>query len=183
VVGARNRLQTLLEFKLALRVLDKYDLGFSQLLQSKHNESLKTESLTCLKKKIELLNAEIALLKNQAIEVFLTGGPHLFYAYPCNGGVKFGTSYLNKNGARPKFHKGSVPNFAIGFVIYSEKRYLQLLNTAIKTKFRIVGNNERINCTLLEMQNFVTQYLKLMDFDFKKEDGHLIDLLNIFLRK
>jgi hypothetical protein len=74
-------------------------------------------------------------LKNKPIDVELGGGKFLLYAFECNNRVKFGTSFTNKNGQRPKSHKTSVPNLVIGFVVYSSKETLQELNKAIKKKF------------------------------------------------
>lgn len=50
---------------------------------------------------------------------------YLLYAYVCNNLVKFGTSFCNKDGQRPKSHKTSVPDLSIGFVFYSSKSNLQ----------------------------------------------------------
>ena len=76
-------------------------------------------------------------LKNKPIDVELGGGKFLLYAFECNNRIKFGSSFCNKNGQRPKSHKTSVPNLAIGFVIYSSKETLQELNKAIKKKFKM----------------------------------------------
>ena len=75
--------------------------------------------------------------------------------YECNKKVKFGTSFCNKNGQRPKSHKTSVPNLDIGFVVYSSKKNLQNLNKAIKERFNMKGKNEHINCEILVLEKFV----------------------------
>lgn len=88
--------------------------------------------LDLFKKKIQLLEAENAKLKNSAIDVNLKKGENLLYGYECNKKTKFGTSFTNKNGQRPKSHKTSVPDLSIGFVLYSSKQNLQNLSKAIK---------------------------------------------------
>ena len=105
----------------------------------------------------------------------------MLYGYECNKKFKFGTSFCNKNGQRPKSHKISVPNLAIGFVVYSSKDNLQKFNRVIKDRFNIKGKNEHINCKIIALEKFVFAYLNLMKFDYKKEDIHQLAMLNIFL--
>lgn len=105
----------------------------------------------------------------------------MFYGYECNKKVKFGTSFCNKNGQRPKSRKTSVPNLALGFVVYSSKENLQKLNRAIKDRFDIKGKYEHINCEITELEEFVFDYLNFMKFDHKKENIHQLTLLNIYL--
>ena len=94
------------------------------------------------RKKLEIANATIAKLKNKPIDVDLGGEKFLLYAYECNNRVKFGSSFCNKNDQKPKSHKTSVPNLAIGFVVYSSKETLQELNKAIKKNLKLkVGRN------------------------------------------
>jgi len=88
--------------------------------------------LDLFKKKIQLLEAENAKLKNSAIDVNLKKGESLLYGYECNKKIKFGASFTNRNGQRPKSHKTSVPDLSIGFVLYSSKQNLQNLSKAIK---------------------------------------------------
>ena len=130
----------------------------------------------------ELLEAEIAKLKNKPITIDLVGGKFLLYAYLCNNIVKFGTSFCNKNGQRPKSHRTSVPNLALGFVIYASKEHLQKLNKAIKDRFKMQGGSEHVNCKIHELERFAIDYLKIMKFEFKKEKIQTLKLLNIFLK-
>ena len=85
--------------------------------------SILTE-LDFLKKKIQLLEAENAKLRNSTVNVNLKKGEYLLYAYECNKKTKFGTSFTNKNGQRSKSHKTSVPDLSLGFVLYSSKQNL-----------------------------------------------------------
>jgi hypothetical protein len=120
-------------------------------------------------------------LKNKPIDVELGGGKFLLYAFECNNRVKFGTSFTNKNGQRPKSHKTSVPNLVIGFVVYSSKETLQELNKAIKKKFKIKSKKEHLNCKIDELKEFVLDYLELIEFNYKEENIHKLTKLNIFL--
>ena len=128
---------------LALRVLNDYDHVLSYQVFKLYEQDLLakpkkiTTELKNYRKKLEVAEAEIAKLKNKPIDVDLGGGKFLLYAYECNNRVKFGSSFCNKNGQRPKSHKTSVPNLAIGFVIYSSKETLQELNKAIKKSLKL----------------------------------------------
>ena len=106
----------------------------------------------------------------------------MLYGYECNKKVKFGTSFCNKNGQRPKSYKTSVPNLTIGFVVYSSKDNLQKLNKAIKNRFKIKGKNEHLDDEISELEKFVFDYLDLMKFEYKKENIHQLTLLNIYLK-
>jgi len=99
-----------------------------------------------------------------------------------NGIVKFSTSFCDKNGQRPKSHKTSVPNLALGFVIYASKEHLQKLNKAIKERFKMQGGSEHVNCKIHELERFAIDYLKIMKFEFKREKIQTLKLLNIFLK-
>jgi len=131
--------------------LNDYDDAFSWHAFTQYQKSLQDDTskvfleLQKVYQTVELLEAENAKLKNKSIDVDLVGGKCLFYGYMCNNQVKFGTSFCNKNGQRPKSHKTSVPDLAIGFVFYASKEHLQNLNKAIKDRFRIVGRFEHIN--------------------------------------
>ena len=181
-VGPKNKQQTFLSLILALRVLNDYNpvLSYQIFKLSKPNK-IKTE-LENYRKKLEIAEATIAKLENKPIDVDLGGGKFLLYGYECNKKVKFGTSFCNKNGQRPKSHKTSVPNLAIGFVIYSSKENLQILNRVIKNRFNIKSKNEHIDCEIIALEKFVFDYSDLMRFDYKKEDIHRLTLLNIFLK-
>jgi len=100
----------------------------------------------------------------------------------CNNKTKFGTSFCNKDGQRPKSHRTSVPDLAIGFVIYASKEHLQKLNKAIKDRFRIISKLEHINCHIDEVGQFIIQYLNIMNFEYKQEDIQTLKLLNITLK-
>jgi len=167
-IGPKNKKQTLLDFLLTLRMLSDYDSvleyhifkSYQQDLLKNFNE--KKMELEHYKQKLEIANAKIAKLKKKPLDVDLGGGKFLLYAYSCNKKTKFGHSFCNKNGQRPKSHKTSVPNLAIGFVIYSSKETLQALNKVIKQKFNIQSKKEHLDCTIDELKTFVISYLKLM---------------------
>ena len=187
-IGPKNKKQTFLSLILALRVLNDYDQVLSyQIFKLSEQDLLakpkkiKTE-LKNYRKKLELAEAEIAKLKNKPMDVNLGGGQFLLYAYEYNNRVKFGSSFCNKNGQRPKSHKTSVPNLAIGFIIYSSKDTLQELNKAIKKKFKIKSKKEHLNCKIDELKEFVLDYLELMEFNYKEENIHQLTLLNIYLK-
>ena len=134
-----------------------------------------------LSTEMRVLQAEKAQLKNKPIDVDLVGGEFLLYAYACNSWVKFGTSFCNKTGQRPKSHRTSVPELSIGFVIYASKPDLQNVNKAIKHRF-CIERKEHINCSIQELEDFVIDYLKIMNFKYEKEDLEKLKLLNIFLK-
>lgn len=170
-----------------MRVLCDYDETFSWHVCNLYQKELRKEQSTLsikLKKlyeKIDLLVLENSKLKNKPIHVELVGGENLLYAYVCNNHVKFGTSFCNKNGQRPKSHKTSVPDLAIGFVIYASKKNLIKLNKKIKERYRITGEhiyNNNIN----KVEKFVIEYFELMRYNYKKESIQQLKLLNIFLK-
>ena len=186
--GSKNRLQTYVAINLALRILSDYDNVLSWNVFTQYEKSLRNENCEIaleLKRSYEkndLLKATIAKLKNESMNIDLIGGEFLLYGYGCNNKVKFGTSFCNVNGQRPKSHKNSVPNLAIGFVVYASKSVLQKTNKAIKDRFRIIGKLEHIDCTIDELENFVIQYLNTMNFEYQKEDILKLKLFNIFLK-
>jgi len=190
-VGPKNKKQTILQLILALRVLNDYNDVLSYHIFKLYVQDIvanfkqKKIELQELKQKLEIAEAINAKLQNKPIDVDLVGGQFLSYAYECNIKnicVKFGNSFCNKNGQRPKSHKTSVPNLAIGFVIYASKEVLQKLNKAIKDRFRLKSWREHIiNCTIDELKEFVINYLEVMKFDYKEEDIHQLTKLNIFL--
>lgn len=185
--GPSNRRQSYVAIKLALRALNDYNIVFSWHVFSSYCNSLIADKEKISRElleanlRVELRDAEIAKLKNNAIDVDLVGGDSLLYGYSCNGRVKFGTSFCNINGQRPKSHKTSVPNLAIGFVVYASKENLQDVNRAIKRRFRVRGRLEHVDCGVSDLELFVTQYLEVMGFNYKKEVIQKLKLLNIFL--
>ena len=187
-IGPKNKKQTFLSLVLALRVLNDYDPVLSYQVFKFYEQDLLAKSkekmieLENYRKKLEIAKAEIAKLKNKPIDVDLGSGKFLLYGYECNNKVKFGSSFCNKNGQRPKSHKTSVPNLAIGFMVYSSKENLQELNKAIKKKFKTKNRNEHLDCKINELEKFVFDYLNLMEFDYQKEDIHQLTLLNIYLK-
>jgi hypothetical protein len=178
----------MLSLILALRVLNDYDVALSYQVFKLYEQDLLNKpkqiaiELANNRKKLEIVEAEIAKLKNKPIDIDLGGGRFLLYGYECNNKVKFGSSFCNKNGQRPKSHKTSVPNLAIGFVVYSSKENLKELNKVIKIRFKTKGKNEHVNCKISELEKFVFDYLDLMKLNYKKEDIHQLTLLNIYLR-
>lgn len=186
-IGQKNKKQTFLGLTLALRVLNGYDPVLSYHVFKLYEQDLLTKSkekiteLENYRKKLEIANARIAKLENKPIDVDLGGGKFLFYVYECNNRVKFGSSFCNKDGQRPKSHKTSVPNLAIGFVIYSSKEALQELNRTIKKRFKAKTRKEHLNCKIDKLKKFVLKYLKIMKFSYKEENIHELAKLNIFL--
>jgi hypothetical protein len=176
-----------LSLVLALRVLNDYDHVLSYQVFKLYEQDLLAKpkkiitELKNYRKKLEVAEAEIAKLKNKPIDVDLENGKFLLHSYPYNKKVKFGTSFCNKNGQKPKSHKTSVPNLAIGFVVYSSKDNLQKLNKTIKNRFNIKGKNDHINCKIIALEKFMFTYFNRIKFDYKKEDIHQLALLNIFL--
>ena len=74
------------------------------------------------KNKFEIVEAPIAKLKRAFIDINLEERKFLLYIHECKGKTKFRTSFNNKNGQRPKSHKTSILDLAIGFVIYASKK-------------------------------------------------------------
>ena len=185
-VGPKNRIHTHIDLVLGLRVLNDYDpvLSYHVFNFYKKEFLLKEEEkrieLDAYQKKLDIAEAEIAKLKNKPIDIYLEGGKFLLYAYKCNNKVKFGTSFSNKTGQRLRAHKTSVPNLAIGFVIYSSKENLQDLNRAIKIRFK--NKNEHVNCQINELEDFVLRYMSNMDMNYQQEDIHKLILFNISLK-
>jgi hypothetical protein len=183
--GDKRNPQTFLALVLALRVLNDYDSVLSYQIFKLYeqellaNPSLVLAKLDSFKKKIQLLEAENAKLKNSAIDVNLKKGENLLYGYECNKKTKFGTSFTNKNGQRPKSHKTSVPDLSLGFVLYSSKQNLQNLSKAIKDRYNT--KTEHLDCSVTDLEKFVFRYCDLMNWKYIKEDIHTLKLLNIFL--
>ena len=177
--------QTFLSLVLALRVLNDYDPVLSyHVFKSYEQEILSdptrvTAELLELKQKLQIADAKIASLEKSPINVNLEKGKYLLYGYECNDKTKFGTSFTNKNGQRPKSHKTSVPDLSIGFVIYSSKENLQELNKVIKSRFKT--KTEHLNCSVDDLEGFILEYCKLMEWEYRKEDIHTLKLLNIYL--
>ena len=189
ITGPKNRPTTYVGLVLALRVLSDYDHVLSyhifkhyekNLLESK---SSSLEKIAELRKKLEISEALLAKSENRPVEPTLIDHNFLSYGYECNDESKFGNSFVNKNGQRPKSHKTSVPNLAVGYLIYSSKKHLQDLNRAIKKRYNITGKNpEHAPCKIDELKSFVYSYMDLMQYPYIKEDIHQLKLLNIFLK-
>ena len=121
-------------------------------------------------------------MEGRKVEPILLHHDYLAYGYQCNNKCKLGNSFVNSNGSRPKSHKTSVPNLAIGYLIYASKEDLRELNKAIKTRFKVKGRVEHVSCTIDELTNFVYDYMDLMKCPYIKENIHQLKLLNIFLK-
>lgn len=188
--GPKNKVQTWLSFKLAMRVLSSYDNAFSWHVFSKFVQSMELDKvafaieLDKVYKMNEILTAKNAKLEGKSIEVDLVGGDYLSYGYSCNKQVKFGNSFKNKNGQRPKSHKTAVPKLAIGFIIYSSKENLQTVNSALKKRYNITNRKEHLpeGVSVKDVENFMLDYMRLMNFEFKRECIHTLTLLNIYLQ-
>ena len=132
----------------------------------------------------EILTAKNARLEGKSIEIDLVGGDFLLYGYSCNGQVKYGNSFRNKNGQRPKSHKTAVPKLAMGFIIYSSKENLQNVNSALKKRYNITNRKEHLpdGVSVEDVENFMLDYMRVMNFEFKRECIHTLTLLNIYLQ-
>ena len=185
-VGPKNRIHTYIDLVLGLRVLNDYDpvLSYHVFNFYKKYLLLKDEEIMIelddYRKRVETAEAQLAELKNKPIDIYLEDGKFLLYAYGYNNEIKFGTSFCNRNGQRPKSHKTSVPNLAIGFVIYSSKKNLQDLNRAIKKRFK--NRNEYLDCPMDELEDFVLEHIDIMDMDYQQKDIHILTSLNIYLK-
>jgi len=179
--------QTYAKLVLAIAVLADWDPIVGYQVFKRYEADLKAKGgelsleLAEYREKLELSNAEIAKLLGKGQDVPLILGPCLLYAYTCNEMVKFGTSFTNKKGERPKSHRTSVPNLALGFVIYGLKEHLQKVNREIKARFNITGK-EHARCTIEEMEDFVRNYMELMNYPYKQESVHTLRKLHIFLK-
>jgi hypothetical protein len=96
-------------------------------------------------------------------EVQLTGGQFLVYGYQDNDKVKFRMSFNNKYGERPLSHKRADSNLTIGFVIYSSKSNLKILNRLITLRFSIKGNRKYLNCSINQLEQFILNTCKTME--------------------
>ena len=186
----KRKIHVFVDIKLALKILSDYNpiLFFHVFTEYKKCFKVRYKSSRFYELKIkkllnnmELLGATIAKLTNKAFKVDLTGGKYLLYAYKCNDKVKFGTSFKNKKGQRPKSHRTSVPNFAIGFVIYAEKGHLISFNNAVKQNLNFDIKGEFAECSIEEFEYFTLQYFKMMRWRYLREDIQKIKLLNIYL--
>jgi hypothetical protein len=188
-IGTINKQHTWVSLVLALRALADYDHVLSYHVFKKYEQSLissKEQYLDEIKKleqQLEVGEALLAVAQGRKIEPVLLNHDFLAYAYECNGHCKFGNSFVNSNGQRPKSHKTSVPNLAIGYLIYSSKEHLQELNVAIKKSFKIKGAAaEHAPCKIEELRSFVYDFMRIMKYPYVEEDIHQLKLLNIFLK-
>lgn len=108
-----------------------------------------------MRQKIELGEALLAQMEGWKVEPVLLHRDYLAYGYQCNNKCKFGNSFVNSNGSRPKSHKTSVSDLAIEYLIYALKEDLRELNKAIKTRLKAKGRVEHVSCTIDELTNFM----------------------------
>jgi hypothetical protein len=127
--------------------------------------------------------ALLASSQNRPVEPALLNHNFLAYGYECNDYSKFGNSFIHSNGQRPKSQKTSVPNLAVGYLIYASKEHLHDLNRANKKRYKLIGKNpEHAPCKIDELKSFIYKYMDLMKYPYIKEDIHQLKLLNIFLK-
>ena len=187
-VGSKEYEHTWVHLILALRVLADFDHVLSYHIFRHYQQSLLLDQekylieLRELKQRAELAEAILAQSEGRKVEPVLLHHDYLAYGYQCNNKCKFGNSFVNSNGSRPKSHKTSVPDLAIGYLIYASKEDLRELNRAIKTRFGIKGRVEHVPCTIEELTNFVYDYMDVMKYSYTREDIHQLRLLNIFLK-
>ena len=186
--GSKKYRHTWVHLVLALRVLADFDHVLSYHIFKHYQQSLLLDQerhlieVRELRQKIELGEALLAQVEGRKVEPVLLHHDYLAYGYQCNNKCKFGNSFVNSNGSRPKSHKTSVPDLAIGYLIYASKEDLRKLNKAIKTRFQVKGRVEHVSCTIDELTNFVYDYMDLMKCSYIKENIHQLKLLNIFLK-
>ena len=186
--GSKKYKHTWVHLVLALRVLADFDHVLSYHIFKHYQQSLLLDQerhlteVRELRQKIELGEALLAQVEGRKVEPILLHHDYLAYGYQCNNKCKFGNSFVNSNGSRPKSHKTSVPDLAIGYLIYASKEDLRELNKAIKTRFKVKGRVEHVSCTIDELINFVYDYMDLMKCSYIKENIHQLKLLNIFLK-
>ena len=164
--------QTFIDLLLALEFLDHIDAVVSyQIIKLYQKELLLNsshmwEELKSYREKNESLEAEIANMENELIDVSLDKEKNLLYAYECNEKTKFGTSYTN-----------SVPNFAIGFIIYASRENLKRLTLSIKYRYKI--KKKQVDCPVAELENFVVGYCDNMGWEYTKEEKHELKRANM----
>jgi hypothetical protein len=187
--GPINRQHTWVSLVLALRVIADFDhvLSYHVFKHYVHDLMLDKDKhlgeIQELRQQLEIGEALLAVYENRKSKApVLLSQDALAYGYECNNHSKFGNSFVNINGQRPRSHKTSVPDLAIGYLIYARKEHLQNLNKAIKQKFHIKGRVEHAPCRIEDLKEFVYGYMDLMGYPYIKEDIHQLKLLNIFLR-
>ena len=143
----------------------------------------KIDEIKRLRQQLEIGEALLAVSENRKCKApILLSHDVLAYGYECNNYSKFGNSFVNANGQRPRSHKTSVPDLAIGYLIYARKEHLQDLNKSIKKRFNVKGSVEHAPCRIEELKEFVYDYMDLMNYSYVKEDIHQLKLLHIFLK-
>ena len=179
----RRYQQTFIDILLALKVIKDMDHVVSYQITKLYKKELLLNSsdmlkeLTLFREKNELLEAKIASMKNKPIDVSFDKGENLLYAYECNEKTKFGTSYTNKDGQRAKSHNISIPDYAIGFIIYTSKENLKWLNSEIKYRYKV--KREHVDCPVAELENFVVGYCDNMGWEYIKEEKHELKRANM----
>ena len=187
--GPINRQHTWVSLVLALRVIADLDQVLSYHMFKHYTQSLifnkdkNSAEVQKLGEQLEIDKASLSVCENRKSKAtILLNHDALAYGYECNNYSKFGNSFVNANGQRPASHKTSVPDLAIGYLIFARKEHLQDLNKSIKEKFHIKGSVGHAPCKIEELKKFVYDYMDIMSYPYIKEDIHQLKLLNIFLR-
>jgi len=185
-VTSGNKPQTFVSILLALRVVHDLDSAASYLIHKQYEAFLKSSSkileieVVKYKEMCELLQKQKDALRNSTPALKLShSGPYM-YAFSCNTGTKFGTSYVNKDGQRLKAHKISVVQLQVGFILFASKEDLQFLNLSIKKKFKLV-TVEHLYCDVNTLERFLLEFITLMDIKYVLETKHALSLINIDL--
>ena len=111
ITGLKNRPTTYVGLVLALQALSDYDRVLSYHIFKYYEKSLlesnsaSIKEIAELRKKLEISEALLAKSKNRPVEPTLINHNFLFYGYGCNDVSKFGNSFVNVNGQRPKATK------------------------------------------------------------------------------
>ena len=92
-------------------------------------------------------------MEDRSVEPVLLDYSYLAYGYECNSKSKFGNSFVNINGKKPKTHRTSVPALAVGYLIYVSKEHLQELNCVIKNRYQTT-NRKTEHALCRRIKNF-----------------------------
>jgi len=116
------------------------------------------------------------------IQPAIESGP-VFYCYRANGGIKFGSSFLNKKGERPLSYKCGVPNHGIHSILHMRKIDIQLVCLNIKRKYNIKGRREHADGSLDEFLTFVFDYCDLLGINYKEVSRDKLLEINLYLKR